>query len=164
MGSVTAVFLGDRTLGVVAGRLAAKGVELTQAASVPLPEDFAGRDLDGQAAAIREALHAAGGGVRSCVLVLPRPLVILRTFTLPQGSPEELQNMIRFQLEKELPIPLDQVRYTYATIPEDGRVSVTSTAVPIEALDRRIAALEKAGMIVTGAVVSSFVLIRLLPS
>ncbi|HEY3226495.1 MAG TPA: pilus assembly protein PilM [Planctomycetota bacterium] len=163
MGSVTAVFLGDRTLGVVAGRLAAKGVELTHAASVPLPEDFAARDLDGQAGAIREALNEAGGGVRSCVLVLPRPLAILRTFTLPPGSPEELQSMIRFQLEKDLPLPLDQVRYTYATALEDGKVRVTAVAVPIEALDKRLAALEKAGLRVTGAVVSSFGLIRLVP-
>jgi Tfp pilus assembly PilM family ATPase/Tfp pilus assembly protein PilN len=163
MGSVTAVFLGDRTVGVVAGRLAAKGVELTQAASVPLPEDFAGRDLEGQGAAIREALHAAGGGVRSCVLVLPRPLVILRTFTLPPGSPEELQNMIRFQLEKDLPLPLDQVRYTYATSLEDGKIRVTAVAVPTEALEKRMAQLEKAGVRVTGAVVSSFGLIRLVP-
>jgi len=163
MGSVTAVFLGDRTVGVVAGRLAAKGVELTQAATVALPEDYAGRDADGQAAAIRTALDEVGGGVRSCVLVLPRPLAILRTFTLPAGSPEELQNMIRFQLEKDLPLPLDQVRYTYATSLEDGKIRVTAVAVPIEALDRRMALLEKAGVRITGAVVSSFGLIRLVP-
>jgi Tfp pilus assembly protein PilN len=155
--------LGERTLTVVAGKSAARGVELTHAASVPLPEGFAALDVDAQAAALRGALETVGAGARRCVLVVPRPLAILRTFTVPSGTPEELQNMIRFQLEKELPIPLDQVRYTYATTPEDGRVSVTSTAVPIEALNKRIEALEKAGMVVTGAVVSSFGLIRLMP-
>lgn len=160
---ITAIFLGERTLAVVAGKPAARGVELTHAASVPLPENYASLEGDAQAAALRAALEAAGTGSRRCVLVVPRPLAILRTFTLPSGSPEELQNMIRFQLEKELPLPLDQVRYTYATTPENGRVSVTATAVPIEALDKRVAALESAGIHVTGAVVTSFGLIRLLP-
>ena len=164
MGSTSVVLLGERVLTVVAGKAAARGgVELTHAASVSLPVDFAARDAAGQADAVRVALEAAGAGVRKCVLVVPRPLAILRTFSLPSGSPEELQSMIRFQLEKELPLPLDQVRYTYATSPDDGRVSVTATAVPNEALDRRIASLEKAGVQVTGAVVSSFGLIRLLP-
>ncbi|HZN61948.1 MAG TPA: pilus assembly protein PilM [Planctomycetota bacterium] len=163
MATQTAVFLGERTLSVVAGRPAARGVELTHAASALLPEGYAALEGDAQASALRVALEAAGSGTRRCVLVVPRPLAILRTFTVPSGSPEELQDMIRFQLEKDLPLPLDQVRYSYATKAEDGRVSVTAAAVPNEALDKRIAALEKAGLQVTGAVVTSFGLIRLLP-
>src|SRR5262245_29306098 len=108
MGAVTAVLLGDRTLSVVAGNPAARGVELTHGASATLPDGFAGFDGDARSAALRTALEAVGAGGRRCVLVVPRPLAILRTFTLPAGTPEELQNMIRFQLEKELPIPLDQ--------------------------------------------------------
>ena len=71
--------------------------------------------------------------------------------------------MIRFQLEKDLPLPLDQVRYSYATQAQDGRVAVTAAAVPNEALDKRVSALQKAGMEVIGAVVTSFGLVRLLP-
>jgi Tfp pilus assembly protein PilN len=163
MGVTTAIFLGERVLAVVAGRPAAKGVELTHAASAALPEGFSSLDGEAQAAALREVLGVSGAGSRRCVLVVPRPLAILRTFTIPSGTPEELQNMIRFQLEKDLPLPLDQVRYSYATQVQDGRVSVTAAAVPIEALDKRIAALEKAGMQVTGAVVASYGLVRLLP-
>jgi Tfp pilus assembly PilM family ATPase len=163
MGATTAVFLGEHVLAVVAGKSAAKGVELTHAASSPLPEGFAALDSDAQVSAIREALSASGGGARRCVLVVPRPLAILRTFSLPPGSPEELQNMIRFQLEKDLPLPLDQVRFSYATQVQNGRVAVTVAAVPIEALDKRVSALQNAGMEVVGAVVTSFGLVRLLP-
>jgi|SRR5688572_3915880 len=164
MGTTTAVFLGDRSLAVVAGRASGRGgVELTHAASAVLPEGFGSLDADAQAVAIGAALQTAGDGHRKCVLVVPRPLAILRTFTVPSGTTEELQNMIRFQLEKDLPLPLDQVRYAYTAGPEDGKVWVTAAAVPREALDKRLAALEKAGMHVTGAVVTSFGLIRLLP-
>lgn len=164
MGALTAVFIGDRTLGVVEGKPSAKGVELTRSATVSLPEDFGGRDLDGRAAAIREALDAAGADARSCVLVIPRHVALLRTFMLPPGTPEEIDSMVRFQLEKELPLLPDQVRYSYTNVPEEGKVRVTAVAVPKEALDKIVAPLEKAGMRVTGAVVSSFGLMRLLPS
>lgn len=163
MGSATAVFLGERMLAVVAGKSAAKGVELTHAASAILPDGYAAMEPEARTGALRQALESAGAG-RRCVLVVPRPLAILRTFTIPSGTPEELQHMIRFQLEKDLPLPVDQVRYSYTTLERDGRVSVTAAAVPNEALNSRIAALEKAGTQVTGAIVSSFGLIRLLPA
>ncbi|HEU4339563.1 MAG TPA: hypothetical protein VFS19_05805, partial [Planctomycetota bacterium] len=115
MGAATAVFLGDRMLAVVAGKSAARGVELTHAASASLPEGYASLEGDAQTSALREALGATSAGARRCVLVVPRPLAIWRSFSIPTGSPEELQNMIRFQLEKDLPLPLDQVRYAYAT-------------------------------------------------
>src|SRR5688572_7656571 len=164
MGTTTAVFLGDRSLAVVAGRAAGRGgVELTHAASAVLPEGFSSLDADAQGVALVAALQAAGDGHRKCVLVIPRPLAILRTFTVPSGTTEELQHMIRFQLEKDLPLPLDQVRYSYVAHPEDGKVAVTAAAVPKEALDKRVDALERAGVHVTGAVVTSFGLIRLIP-
>src|SRR5262245_44442584 len=109
MPTQTAVLYGERSLAVVAGRAAAKGVELTHAASAALPQDYPTMDADAQTAALRHALDSAGAG-HKCVLVVPRHLAILRTFTVPAGSPEELQSMIRFQLEKDLPLPLDQVR------------------------------------------------------
>jgi hypothetical protein len=163
MGGITAIQLGERMLAVVAGKPAPKGVELTHAGTAPLPEGYASLEGEARTAALRQALDAAGAAGHKCILVVPRSLAILRTFAVPTGTPEELQNMIRFQLEKDLPLPLEQVRYAVESRIQDGKVQVTAAAVPNEALDKRIADLEEAGFHVTAAVVTSFGLLRIMP-
>lgn len=53
--------------------------------------------------------------VKSAYILIPRHKVIIKTFELPSGDKEEIDKMVRFQLEKELPIPLESVIYTYKT-------------------------------------------------
>lgn len=149
---------------MASGRSSGAGVELTMCAAEPLPEDFASREPAGRARALREAISRAGADFRSCVVVIPRSLAILRTFLLPSGSPEELHRMVQFQLEKELPLPLERVRTSYGvSAGPEGKTRITAVAVPKEALEDLIAPLEEAGCRVTGAVISSFGLLQLVP-
>src|SRR5262249_1344666 len=80
----------------------------------------------------------------------------------PAGSPDELVAMVRFQVEREMPLPLDQVRYSYIeTGRADGKVRVQVAAVPKELIDPAVTAVEAAGMKVAGAYGSSFGLLSL---
>ncbi len=165
MTTISTLFVGERSLGAATGRQAGKAVELLHVRTLPLPADYAGRDADGRAVALREALERSGLDLRAVVVVVPRAQAILRSFPLPPGSAEEIHRMVGFQLEKDLPLPPDQVRSSYALSPgPDGRVLVGASAVPIEALDRIVAPLAKAGVKATGAVVGSFGLPHLLPA
>lgn len=161
---ITAVYLGERSLGVASGRPAGRGVELTHARTIPLPADFAALDVDARASLLRKAVAETGADARTCVLVVPRGQAILRSFTLPSGSPEEIRRMVGFQLEKDLPLPLNDVKYSYSTsTAPDGRIQVSAAAVPNDTLGRLVDPLVLAGCRVSGAVVGSFGLPHLLP-
>ena len=70
--------------------------------------------------------------------------------------------MVRFQVEREVPIPMDQVRYSFVeTGRAGGKVRVQVAAAPAEALDGAVAAVEAAGVRIGGAYVSSYGLLSL---
>src|SRR6185295_963034 len=94
--------------------------------------------------------------------VVSRAQALLRELELPAGSADELVAMVRFQVEREMPLPRDQVRYSYIeTGRSDGKVRVQVVAVPRELIDPAVTAVEAAGMKVAGAYVSSFGLLSL---
>jgi Tfp pilus assembly PilM family ATPase len=157
MATLTAIVVSERALGLVSGRKTPTGIELARAVTAPLPEDFAVRTTEQRAEAVKEALAKLGGADRHVALVLPRAAAVMRDFELPAAETEELQMMVRFQMERELPMPVEQVRYAYVTSPAaEGRLKVSSVAVPNEQLDGWMKAFEAAGVTVTSAYVSSF--------
>ncbi len=165
MTQITVVSVGDRMLSVVSARSTPGGVEIVRAATTPLPEGLAGKTPEERAAALRDALGKCGGGNGRTALVVPRAGAILRDFELPAGTPEEVLQMLRFQVEKELPLPIDQVRYSYVQTPgAPGKLHISVAAVPKEPTDALLAALEGAGCRIQSAYVSSFGLANLLPS
>ena len=111
---------------------------------------------------LRAALDRTGVDLARACLVIPRGQAVLRDLELPDGTPEEQVAMVRFQVERELPIPIDQVRYSYVeTGRKDGKVRIQVAAVPREAIDPSVASLESAGVKVAGAFVSSYGLLGL---
>jgi Tfp pilus assembly PilM family ATPase/Tfp pilus assembly protein PilN len=165
MSNLTVVSVGEKTLGVVSARSTPSGVELVRAASAPLPDDFAKSEAGVRAATLKGALSACGGPNGRTALAIPRSMAILREFDLPKGSAEELLQMARFQIEKEMPLPMDQVRYSYVETPgPEGKVHVSMAAVPKDKLEPLMAVLAEAGCHVQSAYVSAFGLASLLPT
>jgi Tfp pilus assembly protein PilN len=97
------------------------------------------------------------------VLVVSRGQALLRDLELPESTPDELVAMVRFQVEREMPLPIDQVRYSYIeTGRSGGKAHIQVAAVPREIIDPAVAALEAAGLKVSGVYVSTFGLLSLL--
>lgn len=158
--ALTTVEVGDRTIASATAR--AEGSVRT--ATARLPENFAGLEPAARAEAFRKALEVCGVADHRFSLVLPRRNVILREFELPPGEPEEIQQMIRFQLERDLPLPMEDVRFSYTTATgPDGKVRVVAAAVPHDVLDTILAALEGAGFRPAHVYVSCFGLASLAP-
>ena len=151
---LTAIELGPKTLTAVTVKMNGRGPEIVQAGTAEL----GGVDAD----SIRAALGKTGVSGPRGVLVVSRGQALLREMELPAGTPDELVAMVRFQVEREMPLPLDQVRYSYVeTGRAEGKVRVQVAAVPREVLDPAVTAVEAAGMKVSGAYVSSFGLMSL---
>jgi hypothetical protein len=151
---LTAIELGAKSLTAVTVKMNGRGPEIVQSGTSAL----GGVDADN----IRAALGRTGVSGPRVVLVVARGQALLRELELPAGSPDELVAMVRFQVEREMPLPIDQVRYSYIeTGRAHGKVRVQVAAVPRDVLDPAVAAVEAAGMKVAGAYVSSFGLLSL---
>src|SRR5579863_228733 len=151
---LTAIQLGPKTLTAVTVKVNGRGPEIVQSGSVEIPGIDAG--------SLRSALGKIGVSGPRGVLVVSRAQALLRELALPAGSPDELVSMVRFQVEREMPLPIDQVRYSYIeTDRKEDKVRVRVAAVPREVLDPAIAAIEAAGVKIAGAYVSSFGLLAL---
>ncbi|HUR39124.1 MAG TPA: pilus assembly protein PilM, partial [Planctomycetota bacterium] len=151
---LTAIELGPKTLTAVTVKLNGRGPEIVQSGTAEL----GGVDAD----SIRAALGKTGVSGPRVVLVLARGQALIRDLELPAGTPDELVAMVRFQVEREMPLPIDQVRYSYVETGRDaGKVQIQVVAVPREVIDPAVAAVEAAGMKVAGAYVSSFGLLSL---
>ena len=151
---LTAIELGAKRLTAVTVKMNGRGPEIVQSGSAEL----GGVDAE----SIKTALGKTGVSGPKGVLVVSRAQALLRELELPAGTADELVAMVRFQVEREMPLPLDQVRYSYIeTGRSDGKVRVQVVAVPRELIDPAVTAVEAAGMKVAGAYVSSFGLLSL---
>lgn len=122
-------------------------------------------DSSDRAAALAEALKSAGVGDRKYLLALSRRSALFREFDLPFAEPEELRQMVRFQLERDLPLPPDEIRYSWtAHEGEDGKLRIQAVAVPRADLDPLLEELGAAGLSPEGATVSVFGLTAFAPS
>ncbi len=151
---LTAIELGTRRVTAVQARVNGQGAEIVRSASADLPA--------ADAESLRAAVEKCGVAGARAVLVVQRSQAVLRDLELPEGTADELVSMVRFQVERELPFPLDQVRYSFVeTSRGGGKVRVQVAAVPRDLLDPAVAALEGAGVKVAGAYVSTFGLLSL---
>jgi len=151
---LTAIELGPKSLTAVTVKMNGRGPEIVQSGMAEL----GGVDAD----SIRAALVKTGDTGPRAVLVVARGQALIRDMELPAGTPDELVAMVRFQVEREMPLPIDQVRYSYVETGRDaGKVRVQVVAVPREVIDPAVAAVEAAGIKIAGAYVSSFGLLSL---
>lgn len=97
--------------------------------------------------AVKDILTKAKFRETAVSLVIPRQFVILREFTVPSGTPEELISMVRFQVEKEMPLPMDKMRWTFVDLQQvEGKHRILAVAAPVDVIDAWVDTLTKAGL------------------
>ncbi|MBI3097712.1 MAG: pilus assembly protein PilM [Planctomycetes bacterium] len=155
---ILSVDLGERYVKVVEAEPGPRGFVVLRARSAPVPEPVWGRPVAERAATLRALLSEGGFLAREAVLALPRHLAFLRQLDLPPGDPQEQAQMVRYQAEKELPLPLDQIRFAYAPLGrsvEGAPTPVLMAGVQRAAVDQYVDAAESAGLRVVAATVST---------
>ena len=154
MSELTVLNLGTNRLVAVTAKVNGQGPHIVRSGAADLASVEAGP--------LKAAAEKCGVGAERVALVIERGRAILRDLELPEGTPEELVSMVRFQVERELPLPIDQVRYSYVeTGRAGGKVRVQVAAVPRDLIDPALAAAEGAGLKVSGVYVSSYGLLAL---
>jgi len=74
-------------------------------------------DDEGGARAIVNALDRAGIRDRRVVLCLSGRTVLLRRVVLPPASPEQIPQLIAYEAQRHLPLPVDQLATAYEVLP-----------------------------------------------
>jgi type IV pilus assembly protein PilM len=107
-------------LRVVSAAVGKGGVRVLSAAEVPVPEVVEVGQAASFGAFLRSALRSLGLRGDRVVLSVPRQDAVLNPLTLPPTADNELANMVRFQVAKELPFSLDQAVVDFAILRQEG--------------------------------------------
>ena len=96
-------------------------------------------DAENPGAALRAELDARSLPARTVAIGLARSTVTVKPIDLPAVA-GSTQDMVKFELERHLPIPADDAAFDFAALPPEAEVETTSEGarVLIAAADRRL--------------------------
>ena len=92
---------------------------------------------------------------RNVICSLPETKEFLRILTLPHMKPEDVGEAIKWEIEANIPLTLDQVYYDWQILdegfaPEEGKMNVLIIAVARTVVDEFVAMLESCGLQAVG--------------
>ena len=152
----------------------ANAPNLISLGSIPLPEDAVKEGMiiepEQVGAALKKLWLQAGLKERSVLLGVSNQGVLVRHITIPKVPDDKLKNIIRYQAQEHLPIPLESVVLDYLVLGEsagsgegDIVLEVLLIAGRRDMLDKYLEALAIAQLEPQDIDVSSMTMIRLLP-
>ncbi|ADV67193.1 type IV pilus assembly protein PilM [Deinococcus maricopensis] len=101
---------------------------------------------------LKNALAQHRINARYAVTSIPNQSAVTRNIMVPRMELKDLQEAIRWEAEKYIPYPIDEVTVDFdvlddvAQIPEDGQMEVVIAAAPTEAVARQVEVLRLAGL------------------
>ena len=121
---------------------------------------------------IRELVRISGPkhiGTRGVISSLPETKAFLRIITLPKMSQKEAKEAIKWEIEANIPLSLDQVYYDWQILPEtfsteSEKINVLVVAVARSTAEQFCSVLEKAGLEPLGLETESIAQVRSLIS
>ena len=158
---------------VVELRGSARNPVLTAWGRIPLPPGAVEEGMvvqpDVVAAALNELWSRAGLGTREVILGVANQNVLVRFATFPKVPGNKVAQMIRYQAQEYLPIPISSVVLDYAVIGETPKetgplLEVLLVAARREMLDTFLAVLAAARLKTRDIDVSSLALLQTLPA
>ncbi|MFN0057972.1 MAG: cell division FtsA domain-containing protein [Planctomycetota bacterium] len=114
-----------------------------RAAELALERGVRGEITASSAARIREQLRGFFGPDRSLVATwcaLPARGVSLRLIDVPPAPAEELDRLVKLQIERELPLPLEQLAWGFETAPLNGAPRSGLSRITVAVLRRDVLA------------------------
>ncbi|SEJ22949.1 type IV pilus assembly protein PilM [Deinococcus reticulitermitis] len=101
---------------------------------------------------LRTLLDEHGIQARHAVTAVPNQAAVTRNILMPRMERKDLQDAIKWEAERYIPYPIDEVTLDYdllddpAAVPEDGQMEVVIAAAPTAAVNSQIEVLRLAGL------------------
>lgn len=124
------------------------------------------KDEDKLVAVFQSLLGEEGRHLRNSFFVvsLPEEKSFLRVLSVPKIKREEIGNVIRWEIEAQVPLPLEELVYDYEIIDEQhpglDHFDVVLTAFPRTIVDSYVRVLERAGILPIALELESQAIIR----
>jgi general secretion pathway protein L len=107
---------------------------------VPIPADKADDAGIGEAlATLMETLKPAGA---ACVLGIPTAFISFRNLSMPFHDIRKIRQVLPFELEPTLPMPIDELAVDFEAVKNDGQQDILAFAVKKTRLQRYLNLLE----------------------
>ena len=151
----TAVLLDDRSVRVVEAEILAGRLTVLHAARAVLGDEEKPTSAR-MGELLRQALDSAGCRGDTALAVLPAGRVLFRRFELPKGDEAEVEQMIRFQAKKVLPLGESAMKVAYFL--QDGlanKIDITVVGVLHDVLAHAEETFTAAGLKLEAVTVSS---------
>jgi type IV pilus assembly protein PilM len=112
---------------------------------------------------IKKAFEIAGPKkikTKKVICSLPETKAFLRIITIPQMDEHEIEEAVKWEMEANIPLSLDQVYYDWQIIPdalpeEKNKMNLLVVAIAKDAVDQTISVLESAGLYPVGLEIES---------
>lgn len=114
---------------------------------------------------LRTLTEKARATTKRCALSLPNSAVFTSVIDMPKMTDVELEQSMKFEAKKYVPLPFDEVSLSWSLISEDpntGTMKVLLIAVPKQIRDTYIHIFEKAGLELEVIEIEALALIRAL--
>lgn len=97
--------------------------------------------------ALRAAKEAHGVPLGKVVVAMPRARTMMRYVELPSTTPEEVEEMLMFDVERHVPFPIDQMQLGFTVVEQREESSlVMLAAARIEEVNRLVQLCAEAGV------------------
>lgn len=126
------------------GSLTLDQLQFTELLSDPGADASRAGQLEAAVAELKKTTKSAGGSVN---YALPSQAVFARYLSLPASSPDDLDQIIAFEAQQNIPFPIDEVVWDYQPIgePHDGKLNVVLLAIKADTLEEVNKAVEASG-------------------
>lgn len=151
MGRLSFIYVSDKKFATFIGNISRNQCTVIQAIS------------ENSTPNLKTQLASGNFQEKNAYLVLPRHHAVLKDFDLPLCNDQEIDQMIFFQLEKELPIPLTDILYVYKLQKLERKLRVHAVVVKRETIESIINQLKSCSIKISGIVLTTHSLVKLIP-
>ena len=149
--AVLGLDIGTSSLKAILLKVTKEEIELVNAGMVELHLDPTVENKEKRARVIegiKKLLEENGIKTREVVTAVPGQSVIIRHLKLPPGARARLDQVIKYEVQNQIPFPLDKVGMDYQALPgkEGEEVKVILVAMKKELIDDHLALVEEAGL------------------
>ncbi|GAB6909452.1 putative GspL periplasmic domain containing protein [Desulfosarcina cetonica] len=133
-----------------------KGSVIEAQAFVPIPADGTDDGLREALETLVDAIHPAGA---ACVLGIPTDALSFRNLSLPFSDLKKIRQVLPFELEPSLPLPVDELSFDFEAVKREGQYDLLAFTMPKRRIAEYLTLLNDVGLrpltVVPGAYVAA---------